>query len=101
MRPNKPVRTLRKLIERFPGVFAAESWEPHRPLAGKECQVLIGEGQDRNPAEVHLLLAGQCQQKVYRPLIPIELEHELFRRLPLTPSLFPPAWRIHGVPLLA
>jgi hypothetical protein len=55
---------------------------------------LVGEREDRDPAEIDLLLARQCQQQIDRSLIPVEVEYQLLRsRRPLTPALSPPPGR--------
>jgi hypothetical protein len=36
-----------------------------------------GKSEDRDPAEVDLLFAGQREQQIDRPFIAVELEHEL------------------------
>ena len=48
-------------------------------LPGDKVEILIGQRQDRDPGEIDLLLTGQCEQQIDRPLIPVELEHELVR----------------------
>ena len=44
-----------------------------------EGEILLGERQDRDPAQIDLLLARELQQQIDRPLEPVEIENQ--RRL--------------------
>ncbi len=63
--------------------------EAERALSRDERQILVGQRQDRDLAEIDLLLARQRQQQIDRPLIAVELEDQLLwarRCLRLDPS---------------
>jgi len=51
--------------------------EAQLALPSDKVEVLIGEGQDRDFGEIDLLFAGQREQQIDRPFVPVEVEHEL------------------------
>src|SRR5205823_11415433 len=80
---------LRQLRQQQPRLQIGEPSRHHQVVGGDlqvervlrrdKGEILIRQRQDRDLPEIDLLLAGQCEQQIDRPFVPIELEDELLR----------------------
>ncbi len=58
------------------------------PGLGDEFEILVGELEDRDALEVHLLLAGEREQQVEGALEAFEIDDQALLRRPLGKRVF-------------